>query len=188
MAKLHDEQNHLVAYYQIPYSFKSVAKPDRDGGQQEDYPSLAPPIVSPMAVAMPPAAGPGTGLNPTTSVRRPANTSSQRPAPEAHHRTSTRRPDPPHQHPSHWENVAAWPPVSSYMGVQQPEASGQPLLQRVAPIEGPIRGGLSIVLIGNGFPPWPTTVYARFGSAVTATVSQLYHRNFLALTLPYSPG
>ena len=169
MAKLHDEQNHLVAYYQIPYSFKSVAKPDRDGGQ-DDYSSIIPPVVSPMNVAMPNAAGPSTGLNPTTSVRRTANASSQRPAPEVYHHTSTRRPGPPPQNPSQWENVGAWPPVGSLMGVQQPEAS-QPLLQRVAPIEGPTRGGLSIVLIGAGFPPWPTTIYARFGSAVAATVS-----------------
>jgi len=171
VAKLHDEQGHLVAYYQIPYSFKSVAKPDRDGGLQDDYPSVVPPVVSPMNVAMPPAAGPSTGLNPTTSIRRIANASSQRPAQETYHRTSVRRPGPPPQHSSQWENVEAWPPVGSRMGIQQPEASGQPLLQRIAPIEGSTRGGTSIVLIGDGFPAWPTTVYARFGSAVAATVS-----------------
>ena len=194
MARLQDEQGNLVAYYQIPYSFKSVAKPDRDGGLQDDYPSIGPSVVSPVAVAMPPAAGPSTGLHPTTSVRRTADHSGQRPAPEGHHRTSVRRPAPP-QHPSQRENVEAQYSsvgaqrpvvgVSSRTGIQQPET---PLLQKVAPIEGPTRGGLNIVLIGMNLPPWPTTLYARFGTAVAATVSHSVQVQLSRSNTPHSPG
>jgi hypothetical protein len=171
VARLHDEQGNLVAYYQMPYSFKSVAKPDRDGG--DDYTSV-PPVISPVAATVPPAAGPSTVLRPTTSTRRTVNASSQRHAPVGHYRTNTRHPAPPLRHTLQWENVDVQPPLfggSSRTDIQQQGANDQPLLQKVAPIEGPTRGGLNIVLIGTNFPPWPTIVYARFGSAVAATVS-----------------
>jgi len=185
----------MVAYYQIPYSFKSVAQPDRDGGLQEHYTPNG--ILFPGAFAMPPATGPSTGFHPTTSVRRTANQSGQQPAPERHHRTNARGPAPPPQHPSQRKNfeaqyssVGAQRPVvgvSSRTGIQQPEAGGPPLLQKVSPIEGPTRGGLNIVLIGMNFPR-PTTLYAKFGTAVAATVSHIYECNLLALTPPYSTG
>lgn len=171
MARLHDEKGNLVAYYQIPYSFRSVPKADRDGPLPDDYPSV-PPVVSPVLATMPTAAGPSTLLNPTASTRRTVNASGQRSAPVGYYRSNNR---PPIQslHASPWEGVEIQPPLvggSSRMDIQQQNAVDQPLLQKVAPIEGPTRGGLNIVLIGTNFPPWPTIIYARFGSAVAATV------------------
>jgi hypothetical protein len=165
VARLHDEQGNLIAYHQIPYSFKSVPKADKDGGLQDDVPSVASPIA-------PSAAGPSTLLNPTASIRRTVNPPSQRPAPVTYYR-GNRHPVPPLQTPMQWENVEVQPPSvggSSRTDIQQPNVVDQPLLQKVAPIEGSTRGGLNIVLIGTNFPPWPTVVYARFGSAVAATV------------------
>jgi hypothetical protein len=101
------------------------------------------------------------------------NTPSQRPPAEGHH-TSIRRPISPPQHPPQLGAVETLSPligVGSRTDVQQPGADARPLLQKIAPIEGPTRGGLNIVLIGTNFPPWPAIVYARFGSAVAATVS-----------------
>ena len=71
VARLNDEQGNLVAYYQLPYSFRSVAKPDRDGGLQDDYPSFVhPSSVSPDATAVPPAAGLSTISQITAGNRR----------------------------------------------------------------------------------------------------------------------
>ena len=171
MARLHDEQGNLVSYYQLPYSFRSTAKSDRDGALQDDSPAIIPPVASPVAAPVSSAAGPSTVLHPTMSTRRTANASSQRPGPGGHHRASIRQPIPPHRPAFQRENVEPQPPLfgdSSRTGTQQQVG---PLLQRVAPIEGPTRGGLNIVLIGTNFPPWPTIIYARFGSVVAATVS-----------------
>jgi len=128
----------------------------------DDYPPV-PPIVSPV-VATPSAAGPSTSVNPTASTRRPVNPPIQRPPPGGHYRQSNPRPIPP--------PAVQLPSVrgSARTDIQPPNADDQPLLQKVAPIEGPTRGGLNIVLIGTNFPPWPTIIYARFGSAVAATV------------------
>jgi len=173
VARLHDAHGNLIAYHQIPYSFKSVPKPDRDDILQDDYPSG--PSVSPVAT-MPSAAGPSTLLNPTTSTRRTGEASSQRPAPVGYSRaTSNHHPVPPIQHTLQYERAGFQPPLiggSSRSDIQQQNAVDQPLLQKVAPIEGPTRGGLNIVLVGMNFPPLPTVVYVRFGSAVAVTVCQ----------------
>jgi hypothetical protein len=181
VTKLHDEQGNLVAQYQLPYSFRSVAKPDKDGGLQDDFypPIIHPQVVSPVATAPAPVAGPSTISRNTSGTRGTVNPPSQRPAPEGYYHTSARHAA---QHPPLWENVETQPPpvgLSSRIDVQQPEASDQPLLQKVAPIEGPTRGGVNIVLIGTNLPAWPTAVYARFGSAVAATVSQCITAIFL---------
>lgn len=176
MANLHDEKGSLVAYHQIPYSFRCLAKPDKDGGLPDDRPSIVPivpPVVSPVDTPVPPVAGPSSVLHTTTNIGGTVNTPSQRPAPEGHH-ASVRRPISPPRHPPHWETVEARAPsvgIGSRTDVQQPESNAPPLLLRVAPIEGPTRGGLNVVLIGTNFPPWPTILYARFGSAVAVTVS-----------------
>ena len=167
MARLHDEHGNLVAYHQIPYSFKSVPKPDRDNVPQDEYTS-GPSAVRPVAT-MSSAAGSSALLNPTTSIRRTVEGLGQHPA----RATSNRHPFPPIQHPLQYEGVGVWPPLvggGSQADIQQQNAVDQPLLQRVAPIEGPTRGGPNIVLTGTNFPPWPTIIYARFGSAVAATV------------------
>ena len=168
MARLHDEQGNLIAYHQIPYSFRSVPKADRDGILQDDY-SSAPSVVSPVAT-IPSAPGPSTLVNPPTGTRRTVDASSQRPAPVGYPRApSTRHPVQPMQ----YEGVGVQPSLfggGSRTDIQQQNAGDQPLLQKLAPIEGPTRGGLNIVLIGTNFPPWPNIVYARFGSAVAATV------------------
>jgi hypothetical protein len=173
VANVHDEKGSLVAYHRLPYSFKCVAKPDKDGGLLDDRPSTVPPVVSPVDAPVPPAAGPSSALHTTTNIGGAVNTPSQRSAPDGHH-TSIRRPiSPPRQSPQR-ETVETWPPsvgIGSRKDVQQPEVDAQPLLQRVAPLEGPTRGGLNVVLIGTNFPPWPTMLYARFGSAVAVTVS-----------------
>jgi hypothetical protein len=101
------------------------------------------------------------------------NTPSQHSAPDSHHISIRRPTSPPRQSPQR-ETVETLPPsvgIGSRKDVQQSEVDAQPLLLRVAPIEGPTRGGLNIVLIGTNFPPWPTILYARFGSVVAVTVS-----------------
>ena len=175
MARLHDEEGNLVTYYQLPYSFRSVAQPDGDG-LQDDYPSIVPLAVGPVAVAMPPGAGPSTVLHPSTSTRRKVSAPSQRPAQGGHLGASVHRPRPPLQHPSQLESVEAQSDivgVRSRTDTQRPEAHDQPRLSKIIPIEGPTRGGLNVVLIGTNLPPWPTTIYARFGTAVAATVSHI---------------
>ena len=168
MANLHDEKGNLVAHYQLPYSFKCVAKADKDGGLLDDHNAIGPLVVSSVGDPLPLVAGPSSVVHTTTSVGGTINTPSQPPAPEGNH-TSIRRPiSPPRR------TVDARPPsvgVGSRTDIQPPEADAQPLLQKLAPIEGPTRGGLNIVLIGTNFPSWPTILYARFGSAVAVTVS-----------------
>ena len=169
MARLHDEQGNLIAYHQIPYSFRSVPKADRDGILPDDYSSI-PPVASPVAT-MPSAPGPSTFSNPPTNTRRPVDAPSHRPAPIGGYPrpTNTRHPVPPMQYGGGEAQPSLFGGVSR-TDIQQQGASDQILLQKVAPIEGPTRGGLNIVLIGTNFPPWPNIVYARFGSAVAATV------------------
>jgi len=154
----------LVAYHRLPYSFKCVAKPDKESGLLDDRPVDAP---------VPPLAGPSSVLHTTANTGGTVHTPSQRSAPEGHHMSIRRSISPP-RHPPQWETVESRPPsgrIGSRTYVQQPEPDAQPLLLRVAPIEGPTRGGLNVVLIGTNFPSWPTILYARFGSAVAATVS-----------------
>ena len=174
MARLHDEQGDLVAYYQIPYSFNCVAN-GRGGGLQDDYPSIVPPVVSPVAASMPLAAGHSPVLHTTDNFKRTANSPQRkRPALEVYDRTGARRLVPPSHHTPMRGNVDARPSlvdIGSHTVTNQLETHDQPLLQKIIPIEGPTRGGLNIVLIGTNLPPWPTTVYARFGTAVAATVS-----------------
>jgi hypothetical protein len=164
VARLHDEQGKLVAYYQLPYSFKSVANHARDGGLQDKYLSTVhPPVLGPAAATVTCESG-------SSSIHYPV---------------------PPMLRPSRWENVEGHPPsfgFGSRKNMQQLEAGDQPLLQKVAPIEGPTQGGLKIVLIGTNFPTWPTTVYARFGSTVAPTVSHSVLLHILGITPPYSPG
>ena len=175
MAKLHDEQGSLVAYYQIPYSFKSVAESCRGRGPQDYNPSMVhPPLASPTATTVTFESESSYGSSRRASSRSTVSASSQRSVPVGGpHRTSTRHPLPPLQHSSQWKNVGAQSPSfgGPRMGIRQPGAGDRPLLQRVVPIEGPTRGGLNIVLIGTDLPPWQTAVYARFGSAVAETVS-----------------
>lgn len=173
MANLHDEKRNLVANYQLSYTFKCVAKAEREGGLLDDRPSIVPLVVSPVGAPLPPMAGPSSVLHATTDIGGTVNTPSQPAGQEGHH-TSISRPISPPRNPSQLETVEAQPHlvgVGSRTDVQRPEADVQPLLEKIAPVEGPTRGGLSIVLIGRNFPPWPTTVYARFGSVVAATVS-----------------
>jgi len=184
VAKLHDDQGNLVAYYQIPYSFDSVAHPDRVRGTQDDYPSIVHPrVVSPAATTVTIESGSSNGPYRTASLRSTVSAFSQRSAPPGgHHHTSIRHPVPPLQYPRRWENLGAQSSslgVGSRTDIQQPRVGDGPLLQRVAPVEGPMRGGLNIVLIGTDLPPWPTAVYARFGSAVADTVR---HRVSLPLS------
>lgn len=46
------------------------------------------------------------------------------------------------------------------------------VLERLAPSEGPLHGGLRVLLSGVNFPPPPECIYARFGSLVTQTVRE----------------
>lgn len=46
------------------------------------------------------------------------------------------------------------------------------VLERLAPSEGPLPGGLRVLLSGVNFPPPPECIYARFGSLVTQTVRE----------------
>lgn len=189
MANLHDEKRNLVAYYQLPYTFKCVAKVDRDGGPLDDHTPIVPLVVSPIGTQLPPTAIPSSVLHTTTSIGGTMNTPSQPPAPEDHH-TSIRHPISPSRYPQQRGTVESRLPsigVSSRTDVPSPEADVQPLLQKLAPIEGPTRGGLNVVLIGTNFPSWPTILYARFGSAVAVTVS---HSVSLqpSRSKSYSPG
>ena len=153
VARLHDEQGNLIAYYQIPYSFKSVLNPDRGGVLQDDYPSV-PSVVSPAATTATFESGSSNAPYHTACSRSTITSFSQLPTPlGGQDRTSIRYPTLPILHPSQFEAV------------------DQPLLQRALPFEGPTQGGPKIVLIGMNFPPWPTIIYARFGSAIARTVS-----------------
>jgi hypothetical protein len=136
---------------------------------QDDYPSAVALVVSPVAATTPLVAGPSTALHTTASLRRVTTTSSQRPALAS---ASVRRPVPSPQLPPQWERAEAHSSTgfASRTEIPQPEAGDSPLLQKVSPIEGPTRGGLNVVLIGMNFPR-PVAVYARFGTAVAATVS-----------------
>lgn len=174
MARLNDEQGNLVAYYQLPYSFKSVAK----GVLQDKYPPIVhSPALSPAATTLTFESGSSNASHRTDTFRSTVSSYSQPPAPPGgRDRTSIHYAVPPTLHPPQWEVVEGHPPsfgVGSRKDVQQPEASDQPLLQKVVPIEGPTQGGLKIVLIGTNFPPWPTIVYARFGSVVAPTVRRI---------------
>ena len=141
---------------------------------------------------MPSAADSSTLSNPTTGTRRTVEGSGQRPGLVGYsHATSNRHPVLPIQRPLQYEGVGIRPSLFgdiSRTDIQQQNAVDQALLQRVAPIEGPTRGGLNIVLTGTNFPPWPTIVYARFGSAVAATVCHIVLLQPLVITPPYSPG
>ena len=173
MANLHDEKRNLVAYYQLSYTFKCVAKSERDGGLLEDRPSTVPLVVSPVGAPPPPVAGPSSVLHTIANIGGTVNTPSQPSGQEGHH-TVISRPISPPQYPPQLEKVEAQAHlvgVGSRTDVQPPEADAQPLLEKIAPVEGPTGGGLNVVLVGRNFPPWPTTIYARFGSMVAATVS-----------------
>jgi hypothetical protein len=188
VARLHDEQGNPVAYYQLPYSFKSVANANhlRDGGLQDKYLSIAhPPALSPAATTATFESGSSSASYRTASSRSTVSSYSQPPAPlEGQDRTSPHYPVSPILRPSH-------PPpfgVGSRKNRQQLEASDQALLQKVVPIEGPTQGGVKIVLIGTNFPTGPTIIYARFGSTVAPTVSHSMLLHLVCITLPYSPG
>ena len=174
-------QGNLVAYYQIPYSFKTVAESYRGRRLQDYSPSIVHvPVASPASTSVTSECGSSYGSHRAASPRSTLSASSQPSVPLGGHRTSIRFPVPPPPRPSQWKNAEVRYPsfgVGSRMGIQRPGAGDQPLLQRVAPIEGPTRGGLNIVLIGTDL-PWPTAVYARFGSAVAETVSQTITANF----------
>jgi len=47
------------------------------------------------------------------------------------------------------------------------------ILERLAPSEGPLPGGLRVLLSGINFPSPPECIYARFGSLVTQTVREI---------------
>jgi hypothetical protein len=168
VARLHDEQGNLVAYYQLPYSFKIVANGNRGRSrdlQDKRLSIVHPPVFSPAVTTM-------TFESSDVSYRTASRGSSvsafsQRPAPGSQHHTNIRHSEPPIRYPSQWEDIES----GSRKGVQQTEAGDQPLLQKVVPIGGPTRGGLNIILTGTDLPPWPTIVYARFGSAAVVTVS-----------------
>ena len=50
-----------------------------------------------------------------------------------------------------------------------------PILQRLAPVDGPLSGGPTILLSGINFPPpYQQVVYARFGSVAVPTVWLLF--------------
>lgn len=190
MTNLHDEQGSLIAYYQLPYSFKSVANHPRDRGAQDKYPSIVhPTVLSPAATTATLESGSSSTSHRTASSR---SSYSQPPAPlEGQARTSMHYPVPPNLHPSQWGDVEGHPTsfgVSPRKNMQQLEASDHLLLQKVVPNEGPTQGGPKIVLIGQNFPPWPSVVYARFGSAVAPAVSHSVLLHLLGITLPYSPG
>ena len=182
MATLHDEQGNLVAYHHIPYSFKSITESYKGRGQQDYNPSIVlAPFASPAATTVASESESSYGSYRTPSPRSTVSASSQL---GGHHRTSVRFPS---QHLSQRKNVQVQG-IGSRVGIQQLGASNQPLLQRVAPIEGPTRGGLSIVLIGTDLPPCTNAVYARFGSAVAETVSPRLSPQLSQLNASYSPG
>ena len=172
MARLHDEQGNLIAYHQIPYSFRSVPKADRDGILQDDYPSV-PSIASPAATIATFESGSSSASYYTASSRSSTSSFSQLTAPPGgQDRTSIRYPAPPILLP---REAVECRPTSFGIGprkdIQRPEGVDQPILQRAVPSEGPTQGGPKIVLIGTNFPPWPAVIYARFGSAIARTVS-----------------
>ena len=193
MATLCDEEGNLVAFYQLPYSFNCTAFRHTVGDPQDKCTSIVhTPVLSPATTGVTFESGSSSASYCTSSSRSTTSSFSLLTTPPGDQdRTSIRYPAPPILHPSRCEAIDCRPTsfgVGPRKDIQQPEAVGQPLLQRVVPSEGPTHGGPKIVLIGTNFPPWPTIVYAKFGSAATVTVRGGVLSQFLALTLLYSPG
>lgn len=57
-----------------------------------------------------------------------------------------------------------------YQDAQHATNHSSATLERLAPTEGPVLGGLTILLSGTNFPSPPECIYAKFGSLVTPTV------------------
>jgi hypothetical protein len=65
-------------------------------------------------------------------------------------------------------------PVQGHQGSAQPVESITTVLRATNPRTGPVSGGIEVWLAGEDL-PMTFTLYARFGTHVTATVSSIFH-------------
>ena len=146
MVELRDNNRLLVAHYRLPYQFASVPKRKRVSGdnlQLQHAPTLQ-------------------DSSHTLQERRPGPpipTSPVVPRPEPYSRRPTALPQ--RSHPRD---------IRQYTSHDTNDSSA--ILERLAPSEGPLPGGLRVLLSGINFPSPPECVYARFGSLVTQTVRE----------------
>ena len=147
VVELRDENRLLVAHHRLPYRFASVPKRRsvrrRDDAESQHTPS--------QQDSSHPLQEPHPGL--------PIPTSPAAPRPEPYSRRYSAFSQRPHL---------------QYMRqyAQHDTNDRSAVLERLAPSEGPLPGGLRVLLSGINFPPPPECIYARFGSLVTQTVRE----------------
>jgi hypothetical protein len=159
--KLREEQGRLVTHYRLPYRFISVPKKKVAKGKDDLPPQHIPGQQNASRPPQNPHPGPSI---PPSSVAPGSEHHSRRYAPSK--RTQA-------------EYVRSY---AQHDTNRRPETVS---LERLAPSEGPVLGGLRILLSGINFPPPPETIYARFGSLVTQTVRKTIH---LTLEPDTDPG
>ena len=69
-------------------------------------------------------------------------------------------------------------PAQVRKGVSQPAETNSTVLRATNPRSGPVSGGIEIRLAGEDLPT-TFTLYARFGTMVTATVSPMFSSTVL---------
>jgi hypothetical protein len=150
VVELRDNNRLLVAYQRLPYQFASVPKAKRNRVRSRDD------LQSQYTPSQRDSSYPLQGLQsgppiPTSPAVRRSEQSS--------HRYSAL---PQRPHPQHIRQPS-----------QHDTNNSSAILERLAPSEGPLPGGLRILLSGANFPPPPECIYARFGSLVTQTVREI---------------
>jgi hypothetical protein len=140
--KLHDENGNLVAHSLLPYKFIVIANGNHTGSSAND---CGPRVRTAAAAARQQVPRAGFPL----------------PNPSPMPILDARSPEPP----------AGFRPISVNQQPQLDSNYPAPVLQRLAPAEGPTSGGPTILLSGINFPQPPQQmVYARFGAVAVPTV------------------
>jgi len=145
VVELRDKYNLLVAHNRLRYQFNSVIKRKKPKSSN-DLPSQ-------------PTRGQQTRSHPMQDLHSGPSfpTPSAVPGPDHHSREYSAPPQ--RVHPEYMRQYA--PHDTNHSSV---------VLERLAPSEGPVLGGLTILLSGVNFPSPPECIYAKFGSLVTPTV------------------
>jgi len=147
VVELRDENRLLVAHYRLPYQFTSVPR-KKIARSRDNLQSQH--TASQRSSSQEPHFGPPNPTSPAVPRSR-------------HH---SRRYSALPQRPHHMYQYT------------QPDANHSfAILERLAPSEGPVPGGLRVLLSGRNFPSSSDCIYARFGSLVTQTVRET--ANFL---------
>lgn len=147
VVELRDENRLLVAHHRLPYQFASVPK-RRNVRSRDDL----------------------------RSQHTPSQQDSSHPLQEPHSSLPIpTSPAVPRSEPySRRYNALSQRPHLQYIRQYEQHDTNDrsAVLERLAPSEGPLPGGLRVLLSGINFPPPPECIYARFGSLVTQTVRE----------------